>query len=81
MSNSGPQPDEMSLQQEQQIDAICGGFEAAWQAGTEPDIETHLPEDSGVRLRLLSELIQIDLERRLSSEPTVRLESYLARFF
>ncbi len=56
-------------------------FEAAWQRGERPDPGAYLPPpgDAG-RLALLIDLVNVDLERRLSAGEAARVEEYLRRF-
>jgi tetratricopeptide (TPR) repeat protein/tRNA A-37 threonylcarbamoyl transferase component Bud32 len=54
-------------------------FEDAWEAGTRPDIDAHLPPGPG-RRAVLVELVHIDLERRLKAGQPARVEDYLARY-
>jgi len=49
------------------ITDICDRFEKAWQHGTPPEIEEHLPVEAsepGLRHRVLCSLVPIDLEKR-----------------
>jgi serine/threonine protein kinase len=59
-----------------------GAFKDAWDGPTPPRIEDFLPPaETPDRLALLTELIRIDIERRLSAGEPVRLEElYLPRF-
>lgn len=73
---------ELSLIQQQQIDAVCGRFEAEWQAGRSPLIETFLNELPAGSCQdvLCSELVKIDLEFRRRTEPALREADYWSRF-
>ena len=62
------------------LDQIIGRFEDAWQSGQPPSIDQYLPDDPAHRLRILAELVQIDLERRLKRGEAIRVESYLERY-
>src|SRR5262245_15065757 len=61
------------------IEQIIDRFEDAWERGERPDIDAHLP-DGEERLPLLIELVHIDLERRLKTGETARIESYVERY-
>lgn len=57
-------------------------FERAWQDGTTPNVEHFLPDDADAefRLRILRELVAVDLEYRLKANEDVRIEAYLSRY-
>jgi hypothetical protein len=55
-------------------------FEDAWQHGERPVIEDHLPDDPARRVKVLVNLIHIDLERHLKAGEAKRVESYLDRY-
>src|ERR1700693_849495 len=64
----------------QEIDALVGPFEKAWQKGGRPAIDDFLPKVNPLRLAVLKELVHIDLEwRRRVGEPK-KVEDYLERF-
>jgi tetratricopeptide (TPR) repeat protein len=65
----------------QQIDAVCDRFEADWRAGRCPDLQSYLSQaPPGGKVRLLRDLLNVDLEFRLQrgEEPDPR--SYCQRF-
>ena len=62
------------------LDTILERFEAAWAEGTPPDIDYFLREAGALRLPMLRELVQIDLERRLKNGEPARVEAYLKRY-
>ena len=53
-------------------------FEAAWEKGGRPDPAAFWPQGSSVRL--LAELLHIDLQRRLEQGESGILETYVSRF-
>src|SRR4051812_39103662 len=55
-------------------------FEEAWQAGPEPLFEDFLDGAGPQRLRLLTALVQVALERRLQAGQAARVEEYLTRY-
>ncbi|MBI5759608.1 MAG: serine/threonine protein kinase, partial [Planctomycetales bacterium] len=69
------------LENWRRIDALCDGFETAWQAGRQPRIEDYLSELSEAdRSDLLRELLRIEFEyRRSDGEPIIATE-YQSRF-
>jgi serine/threonine protein kinase len=76
----GPDPLE-SDSWDERIDEVCDRFESQWQAGRVPSIDDYLdvdwgPHGSPARLRLLSELVHIDMWHGRRSG----LEYYLERF-
>src|SRR5262249_25033420 len=62
-----------------QVDFIVDRFEQAWESGDPPVIDAYLP-DNGVRLRVLVELVHVDLERRIKAGEDIQVETYLERF-
>jgi hypothetical protein len=54
-------------------------FEGAWCQGSRPAIDDYLPA-GGLRQRLLTELVHIDLELRLKTGEAARAEEYLSRY-
>ena len=56
------------------------GLKRFWENGKPPEIDRYLPEAMPLRLGALSELVHIDLERRLEIGEQVRVESYLKRY-
>ncbi len=63
-------------------ESILDRFDAAWNGPTPPRIEDYLTmTEPAKRLALLTELVHIDLERRLARGERIRLEeTYLPRF-
>jgi predicted ATPase len=55
-------------------------FEHAWRQAPPPRIDDHLPPGDPLRLRVLIELVHIDLELRLKGGESARVEEYLARY-
>src|SRR6516162_10517238 len=53
-------------------------FEDAHRHGPRPRIDDYLPGDGPLRLRILVELVHIDLELRLKAGEGARAEDYLA---
>src|SRR6516165_9829601 len=70
-------PDPQALEKRQRI---LRAFAEAWRQGQQPEIEAHLAADGVDRSSLLVELIQTELECRITAGDTVRLESYVERF-
>jgi hypothetical protein len=68
------------------LEDVVRRFEAAWHAGQEPSLTSFLPgpadnrEGQSERRALLLELIQTDLECRLKSGQTARVEQYLESY-
>jgi hypothetical protein len=71
--------DDQSSHGSAQIDFIIDRFEQAWEGGEPPVIDAYLP-DNVVRLRVLVELVHIDLERRIKAGEDIQVEGYLERF-
>jgi serine/threonine protein kinase len=59
---------------------LLTAFEEAWRRGERPAIEAYLPATATCRSQLLTELIHIELERRLTAGEPARVEDYLERF-
>src|SRR3954449_7508780 len=55
-------------------------FEQAWRQGQRPAIDDFLPASDLLRVRVLIELVHIDLELRLKAGEAVCVEEYLARY-
>src|SRR5262245_41494484 len=55
-------------------------FEDAWKLGQSPSIDEYLLSDGDVRRALLVELVHIDLEFRLKSGASARVEDYLSKY-
>jgi eukaryotic-like serine/threonine-protein kinase len=62
-----------------EFENVIRRFEDAWHGPERPDILAYLPTGAG-RMRLLTELVHIDLEYRLRAGESARVEEYLARF-
>jgi tRNA A-37 threonylcarbamoyl transferase component Bud32 len=74
MSNVPPSP-------LRQIDLVADRFERQWQLGDCPRIADYLDQvPADLRLRLLAELVCIDLEHRLRKKLPVALEHYFRQF-
>jgi tetratricopeptide (TPR) repeat protein len=56
-------------------------FEDAWRGGPAPALDDYLPPtDDPLRRSLLVDLVHVDLEWRLRTDPAARLERYLQRY-
>jgi tetratricopeptide (TPR) repeat protein/tRNA A-37 threonylcarbamoyl transferase component Bud32 len=75
--NTIPDP---SLDLWEHCERILERFEAAWQRGERPDIDSHLPPTDAGRPLVLLELVHADLECRLKVGEPARVEDYLGRF-
>ena len=65
---------------QQQIDAICDRFEAAWKSGSAPALEDFLRDLPGdIDNKLLLELLKLDLEYRSQQGETPTPEDYVDR--
>jgi serine/threonine protein kinase/formylglycine-generating enzyme required for sulfatase activity len=64
----------------QEVDAIVQRFEKAWQKGSRPAIDDYLPKEGSIRLAVLNELVQVDLESRRRAGEPARAEDYLERY-
>jgi serine/threonine protein kinase len=62
------------------LEQIVSRFEAAWERGERPAIDSYLPSGGADQHALLVELVQVDLERRLKGGETARVEDYLRRY-
>jgi tetratricopeptide (TPR) repeat protein len=63
------------------LESYLDAFEAAWQQPLPPRLEDYLPaETDPERQAVLVGLVRIDLERRIKSGETIRIERYLERF-
>ena len=64
-----------------QIDLAADRFEQEWRLGRRPPIASFLDQvPAGLRLRLLAELVCIDLEHRLRGREAVTLDDYFRQF-
>lgn len=65
----------------QQLDALCDGFESEWKAGRRPEIQEWvrraLPE---LQDQLLNELVRLDLEYQLEDNSGLCVSQYLKSF-
>jgi len=71
----------LTLSEKQHIDQVCLSFEAAWRAGTRPEILVHLadvPEPE--RTSLLRELLLLEVDYRLAQGEVISLADYRATF-
>jgi tRNA A-37 threonylcarbamoyl transferase component Bud32 len=59
---------------------LLAGFRQAWQAGRTPEIDEFLPADPMLRLAILHEFVQTDLECRTQAGVPLAVESYLQRY-
>jgi tRNA A-37 threonylcarbamoyl transferase component Bud32 len=63
------------------VDQVCEAFEAAWQRGEEPRLEDYLGNAAGAeRLKLLQELLRLDLDYRGQNGDRPTREEYRRRF-
>jgi eukaryotic-like serine/threonine-protein kinase len=73
---SGPRFDDLDLELERQIDAICRRFEADWRAGKRPAIDDYLAEiPNKGRPALRAELAALESELRQSDDTMARPQS------
>jgi WD40 repeat protein/serine/threonine protein kinase len=85
MAAGVPDEDSLPLSVELRIDAVCGCFEAAWQAvkygGDRPAIEAYLSSAAEPeRAALLRELLALELEYRRHREERPTPDDYRPRF-
>lgn len=59
---------------------LIKSFEETWRRGEAPAIDDYLKASGSARHALLIELAHVDLEFRLKSGETARVESYLGRY-
>jgi WD40 repeat protein/tRNA A-37 threonylcarbamoyl transferase component Bud32 len=64
----------------EKIDRAVKAFEDAWEAGHGPLIENFLIGADSERRQCLTELIHVDLERRLKAGEAARVEHYIEQF-
>jgi hypothetical protein len=62
------------------LEEIVERFECAWRQGGRPELQEYLPADGSLRLAVLVELVNIDLECRLKAGEPARVEEYLRRY-
>ena len=62
------------------LQRIIAGFETAWRQGGRPKIGDYLPVDDPRREALLVELAHADLEFRIKSGESARVEDYLRKY-
>jgi serine/threonine protein kinase len=60
-----------------EFEDVVRRFEDSWHGPSRPEIAAYLPTGAG-RTRLLTELVQVDLEYRLRAGEAARVEEYLA---
>jgi WD40 repeat protein/tRNA A-37 threonylcarbamoyl transferase component Bud32 len=70
----------LSLTDSIRLERAVNRFEDAWQRGERPEIEPYLPAEAPDRVRVLVELVHVDLERRLKVGEPMRVETYLERY-
>ncbi len=75
--NSTPLPDSPTWSH---CEGLIQAFEHAWRQGLAPAIRDYLRADGPDRRALLVELVHVDLEFRLKSGDSARVESYLRDF-
>ncbi|MCA9169020.1 MAG: serine/threonine protein kinase, partial [Planctomycetales bacterium] len=63
-----------------EFEPLLRRFDHQWHMGTPPEIEEFLKDCSESRSFLLVELVHADLEYRVASDRSVRIESYLSRY-
>ena len=63
-----------------ECESVIRQFEDAWREHERPDVGDYLPADSPRSVRLLVELVHVDLEFRLRTGEFARAEEYMARF-
>jgi tetratricopeptide (TPR) repeat protein/tRNA A-37 threonylcarbamoyl transferase component Bud32 len=82
MSRLSPPPGALPfLDEEARIDALCDEFEAEWQQGRRPPLESYLGRMSGpVHCELLRALLRVELEYRHAAAERPALEEYWGRF-
>ena len=61
------------------LQRIIAGFETAWRRGARPRIADYLPAEDPHREALLVELVHADLEFRIKSGESARVEDYLRK--
>ncbi|MCI0461198.1 MAG: serine/threonine-protein kinase, partial [Gemmataceae bacterium] len=61
-------------------EGLIKAFEEAWRRGPAPGIADYLRAEEPVRRALLAELIHVDLEFRLKSGESARIETYLTDY-
>lgn len=62
-----------------EFEDVIRRFEDAWRGPKRPEILAYLPTGAD-RIRLLTELVHVDLEYRLRAGESARVEEYLARY-
>ena len=71
--------DSLPLFVAQRVDAVCNGYELAWQAGKRPHLENYL-DGQLERAALLRELIALDLELCRGAGEVPQCREYARRF-
>lgn len=67
-------------QDAEQIDDLCDAFEQAWQNGDDPEVTQWLNSAPGeLQMRLLPELVRLDIEYRQARDPDFSVDGYLQR--
>ncbi len=67
------------LARKRQLEDILDAFEAAWQAGSQPDWSAYVPESAQLRSLAVPELIRLDWHYRSEAGQTPRPEDYFER--
>ncbi|HET6878881.1 MAG TPA: serine/threonine-protein kinase, partial [Pirellulales bacterium] len=62
------------------MEDVISAFESAWQRDERPSVDAFLIGPADDRLRLLCELVHIDLEYRLKAGDAARVEEYLLKY-
>ena len=72
--------DEIFNEDARQREEVIAGFEEAWLHGEQPAIDDFLVGEGRSRKEILVELVHADLECRLKTDESVRVEDYLSRY-
>jgi hypothetical protein len=62
------------------VQHVVSRFEAAWERGDRPAIDSYLPSGNADHHALLVELVRVELTRRLQAGEAARVEDYLRRY-
>lgn len=80
MTEFMPHESQRSSASSSAFESVIDRFEAAWQRGQTPKMESFLEDAGSDRTALLGELVLIDLEYRIKSGETVRAENYFTQY-
>jgi len=80
MSKSNLRPGQGSSSSWHSPEELLERFERAWALGPPPDLRDFVPVDANQRRSVLAALARIDLERRLKSGESARVETYLQAY-